>query len=310
MQTIKMTPKDFFLYAGAMVTLYWSAGSLIALLFAISNALFPDTLGTFDSYSSGMRFSIASLVIVFPVSVFLFIKIKKDVQSNPEKLLLSIRRWFFALTIFITAVAIIADGIYLLNTFLGGEVTARFVSKVLSVLVVSGLVFWYSLLEFRMQSGSPVQKQTAFVFGVPILVLVAVIYGFTVMGSPATARSLRLDAERVHHIETIQWQVVNYWQQKERFPKALEELEDPISGYKNPVDPETGVLYEYIMGEGLTFSLCATFELPTPSATTNATDAYLRDRPNQGFTHDAGYTCFERTVDPELYPPSKPILLR
>jgi len=309
MQKPTMTPKDFFLYAGAMVALYWSSGSLIALLFAISNSLFPDTLGTFDPYSSGIRFAVASLVVVFPISLFLFKKIKSDVQAHPEKVQLSVRHWFFALTIFITAVALIGDGIYLLNTFLGGEVTARFISKVLSVLVVAGLVFWYSFTEFRADTEHPARNQTVFMYGTPVFILVVIIYGFTVMGSPTTARNLRMDADRVRDIETIQWQVVNFWQQKERFPKVLQELEDPISGYRNPLDPNTGLPFEYTLGEGLTFSLCATFELPAPKTPKNATNPYLQDRAGQSFEHDAGYTCFERTIDPELYP-AKPLLVR
>lgn len=298
-----MTPKDFFLYVGAMVALYWSAGSLIALLFTISDAVFQDELQYyFDPYSSGMRFAIASLVVVFPISLLLFRKIKQEVSEHKEKLLLPVRRWLYALTIFITAVTLIGDGISLLNTFLGGEVTARFISKTISILVVAGLILWYSWREIRSSPDQPVQTQKAFMYGTPALVLAIIIYSFTVMGSPTTARNLRFDAERVQDISAIQWQIVNYWQQKEALPKSLAELEDPISGYRNPVDPRTGSVYEFRLGEGASFTLCATFDLPSPETPKGATNLHLRDPASQSFEHGVGHTCFERVIDPELYP--------
>ena len=56
-----------------MLTLYWSAGALIALLFRIIDTVFKDRLDYYlDPYSSGIRFALASLIVVFPLSLFLF----------------------------------------------------------------------------------------------------------------------------------------------------------------------------------------------------------------------------------------------
>ena len=166
MERQKTTPRDFFLYLGAMVTLYWSAGSLIALFFTIIDAIFKDQLNYyFDPYSSGIRFAIASLIVVFPVSVLLFRSIKGDVMGEPAKLLLPIRRWFFAFTVFLTSAALIGDIIALLNTFLGGEITTRFVLKVASVIVVAGLVFWYCFLELRTKPEAPAVVRKEFLWG-------------------------------------------------------------------------------------------------------------------------------------------------
>src|SRR3989344_1321840 len=217
MERQKTTPRDFFLYLGAMVTLYWSAGSLIALFFTIIDAIFKDQLNYFfDPYSSGIRFAIASLIVVFPVSVLLFRSIKGDVMGEPAKLLLPIRRWFFAFTVFLTSAALIGDIIALLNTFLGGEITTRFVLKVASVIVVAGLVFWYCFLELRTKPEAPAVVRKEFLWGAPILVLAAVITGFAVMGSPSAIRALRFDERRVQDLGSIQWEIVNYWEQKSK----------------------------------------------------------------------------------------------
>ena len=299
METSKTTQKDFFLYVGAMITLFWSAGSLIALLFAIVDAVFKDQLGYYvDPYSGGIRFAIASLVVAFPVSILLFKTIKRDVVLHPEKLLLSVRKWLFALTIFVTSVALVGDVIALLNTFLGGEITTRFVLKVLSVLAVAGLMLWYALLELRAHPENPARVRKEFLWGTPVLVLLAIVYGFSIMGSPTLVRSLRFDEQRVLDLQSIQWHVVNYWQQKGKLPKSLADINDPISGYKNPRDPHTKEEYKLVLGEGQSFKLCAVFEQKSP----NRGEVITKPYGVENWNHEAGAVCFLRVIDTELYP--------
>lgn len=304
MEKLKLTPKDFFLYIGALLTLYWSAGALIALLFAIVDTVFRDELqGYVDPYSGGIRFAIASLIVVFPIALVLFTAIKRDALQNPQKFLLPLRRWLYAITIFVTAAALIGDFIALLNQFLGGELTARFVYKALSVLVVAGFVFWFCLLEIRVRGETPRGIRKEFLGGAILIVLASIVYGFVVMGSPATIRKLRFDERRVGDLQGIQWQIVNYWQQKGRFPKSLADLEDPISGYVVPRDPKTKGPYEFSLGQGYAFTLCAAFELPGRTEGQSRIAKPYPDGFSENWEHGTGRTCFERVLDPELYPP-------
>ncbi len=308
MEKPKLTPKDFFLYLGALATLYWSAGSFIALLFTIVDTQFRDELQYYsDPYSGGIRFAIASLIVVFPLSLFLFRAIKKDALTNPQKLLLPLRRWLYAVTIFVTAAALVGDLIALINGFLGGELTTRFALKVLAVLVVAGIIFWYCLLEIRVKPGAPARVRQEFLWGTALLVLASIVYGFIVMGSPNTIRKLRFDERRVSDLQQIQWQVVNYWQQKGYLPEKMESLQDPISGFIPPTDPETDEPYVYIRGKETNFTLCSTFELPNKEGAAGIEIPYaIKLRADNSFgenwEHEAGRVCFERTIDQELYP--------
>ncbi len=311
----KTTPRDFFLYVGAMVTLYWSAGSLMALFFAIVDAVIHDNLDYYvDPYSGGIRFAIASLVVIFPISLILFTVLKRDALKQPERFLLPLRRWLYALTVFVTSVALIGDIVALLNSFLGGELTTRFLLKAVAVLVVAGLVFWFSLLEMKIKPDQPMGVRKPFLWGTALLVLATIVYGFAVMGSPTTIRKMRFDERRVGDLSMLQNQIVfNFWQLKGRLPKTLEELNDPISGVALPSDPDTGKGYGYSTDSAKTFSLCANFDLP--SATTNTRGVKTAptlvspvgygESKGQDFTHSAGRICFERTIDSELYPYTK-----
>jgi hypothetical protein len=98
----KVTPKDFFLWAAAMIFFYWSIFALIALLFAYIDHAFPDALvGYVDPYSSGMRFSMASIIVFFPLYLYLMYVIRKDIMRDPSRNELWVRRWLIVLTIFV-----------------------------------------------------------------------------------------------------------------------------------------------------------------------------------------------------------------
>ena len=79
-------------------------------------------------------------------------------------------------------------------------------------------------------------------------------------------------------------------------------IEDDISGYIVPTDPITKQPYEYNVKGAETFELCATFDL-----TSQPEQAIKRPGGEQSWQHDTGRTCFERTIDKELYPPDSEV---
>jgi len=313
----RTTPLDFFLVLGMIAALYVSVGSLLTLLFDIINYQFPDALAYYaDPYSGSMRFAVASLVILFPIYLLITWYLDRDYTTYPEKRVFAVRRWLIFFTLFIAGVGVIIDLIVLINTFLGGEITTRFILKVLAVLAVAGGVFWYYILDIRRDI-----RPRLFMMLSGAFVLISIVGSFFIMGSPTTQRDYRFDARRVSDLQQLQWQVANHWQQKEKLPLALSELEDALQGIIIPKDPETGIPYEYriVPGKNLTFELCATFA--QPSRDLKGRGAYdgigmSSPYPRGGgfddapyFKHGEGKGCFERTIDPDLFPPhpEKPV---
>jgi len=306
---IKTAPKDFFVFIGAMAALYGSAVSLINLLFEIINALFPDPLSfNYDNFSSGMRWSIASLIIVFPIYIFLSRFINKDLAANFLKKNLGVRKWLTYLTLFVAGVAIITDLILLINTFLGGEITARFAFKVLAVLIVAGTVFAYYLYDLKRDAGQKSGKRKLLVWAVSFAVLVSIIGGFFIMGSPFTLRMKRFDERRVNDLQNIQYQIVNFYQKKGELPNNLDELKDPIAGFNIPLDPDSAVPYGYEKVANLNFKLCADFSLGSDTqidskGATRPVPVFLGDNYlNENWQHEKGLVCFDRKIDKDLYP--------
>lgn len=308
-----MTPKDFFVHVGTMVALYVSSISLITLLFQIINVAFPDSLYSFyDPYSSGIRWAVASLTIIFPLYIFLSWFLEREYKVMPEKLELGIRRWLTFLTLFVAGIAVTIDLIVLINSFLGGEVTARFGLKVLAVFVVAGLVFAYYLWDLRKNTATSTQIPKIFA-GVSVIVVIgSIVSGFIVMGSPQTQRLMRYDNQKTSDLQNIQWQIINYWQQKQTLPENLTALADPISNFTTPVDLQSNEMYEYRKVSDLSFELCADFNLESRDFARSSGKSSLGypapygfDESSINWQHGPDRTCFTRTIDPKLYPPVK-----
>ena len=122
--------RDAFMYLVLFSTLYWSAYHLGSLLFDIINVTFPDPATdqvAFLPYArSAMRWSISSLIVAFPVFLYMSWLVARDIAADPNKRHSKVRRWLTYLTLFFASSLIIGDVITLLYNLLGGEITIRF----------------------------------------------------------------------------------------------------------------------------------------------------------------------------------------
>ncbi len=304
----KVTPKDFFLWAGAMIALYGSVIALITLLFEYIDYAYPDPFAYWvDPFSGGIRFAMATLIVLVPLTIILMRLIRSDIVRFPEKADLWVRKWALVLTVFIAGATVVGDLIALVNTFLGGDFTTRFVLKVLVVLLVAGGVFLHFLADLRGYWVANPSRAKLVGVAAGIAVLVSIISGFFIMGTPGEVRLLRYDSQKVSDLQNIQWQVINYWQQKEELPANLDQLKDPISGAVIPVDPQTGGDYTYRVTKApYTFELCAEFNSDSadmPQVNGKVVSSPYGGIEGENWQHGVGETCFERTIDPERYPP-------
>ena len=300
-------PRDVFLHLLVIVTLYWSSITFVTLLWQFINNFLPDVLTDAYQYQAKfelMRFAVSSLFIVFPLFIFVYWFLNKIYKKEAVVRESKIRKWLLYFTLFVAALVVIGDLVTVINNLLGGETTLRFILKALSVLLVAGFVFGYYLDDVRRETPSGLGKIFAWVSGV--LVAVAIIASFFVIGSPTTARLTQFDNQKLSDLQTIQQQIVNYWQTKEKLPNDLNDLNDSISGFRVPIDPQSKTNYEYtiIDSEKLSFNLCANFNKQSDNKNEQITKPmYYDSLYTQNWNHPAGYFCFARTIDKQLYPP-------
>jgi len=147
-----LSAREAFLYLVLFATLYLSAWHLGSLLFDLINRALPDPAdpGFFGrNLAQSMRWSTASVLIAFPVFLYVARYLGKELARSPVKRLSAIRRWLTYLTLFLAAIVLVGDMITLVYNLLGGELTARFVLKVLVAALIAGTIFGYYLIDLR-----------------------------------------------------------------------------------------------------------------------------------------------------------------
>lgn len=331
LQKQTLSPKFFFVSLGVIITLITSVSTFLSLLFETLTKKYPDVLNSSYSYGysfydfNTLRTTLATLIIVFPVFLILSYFWKKIRNKGLGKYDSFIFKWMLYIIIFLASVIIIVDLVTLVNYFVSGEITKRFIFKIIGTGLVAGLVGFNYIYELKNYDNNLKKIIPRVISAVSFLLVVFLIsWSFNIMGSPAKQRSWRLDEKRLGDLQNIQSQIINYWQQKQKLPEKLSDLSNPMTGYSLPVDPEfeVGKVYNYSIKNKLTFEICATFteDMPKgwqengygggvmPMYNNSKMDIAVSSAPyyggvNDSWDHTKGRTCFERTIDPDIYPP-------
>ncbi len=316
-------PKDVFLQLFAIATLYICAINFLVLSFQYINILIPDILDTQNYYGYGQTFSygplrlaIASLIVVFPIYAFTTWFLNQDYEKNPLKRNIRIRKWLIYFTLFIAALVIIGDLVSLLFKFLEGEITLRFILKVLAILFVACSIFIYYIWEIKKFENEQIRVKFSkpikiFQYAVSLIITIVVIAGFFIAGSPKQARIMQLDQKRIQDLQFIQQEILNYWLNKAELPTSLSQIKDDMRGIVLPHDPETNEEYQYQKTGQFSFKLCANFIKASQTyQKENSPKTNIPKYPEPGFftdqknwEHPQGFFCFERTIDKDYYKP-------
>ena len=148
-----LSAREAFIYLVLFGTLYTSAYYLGSLIFDIINLTVPDPSQESEYYATyvqqSMRWSISSLIVAFPVFLYLSWMMERQVGRDPMKRASKVRRWLTYLTLFASACALIGDVTTLVYNTLGGELRIRFGLKIVTVALIAGTAFVYYLRDLR-----------------------------------------------------------------------------------------------------------------------------------------------------------------
>jgi hypothetical protein len=144
--------REAFMYVLMFTTLYLSAYHLGSLAFDFINISFPDA--TAHEYAraatdASMRWAVSAIIVSFPVFLYVAWLIGREVSADATKRTSKARRQLTYLTMFLAAALLIGDVTTLLYNFLGGDLSVRFVLKILTVAAIAGSSFGYYLRELR-----------------------------------------------------------------------------------------------------------------------------------------------------------------
>src|SRR3989338_8098400 len=107
-----------------------------------------------------------------------------------------------------------------------------------------------------------------------VIVLIALVWGFVLAGSPGTERQRKFDDRRVDDLRAISQEIINIvyegkaWREPDQkptkpIPPTLKEVAAQAQYQQLRItDPETKESYELRVTDATHYELCATFDLP------------------------------------------------
>ena len=269
---VSSSPKETFLFLMLFATLYTAAFALGSVLFDMINLALPQPGEMAQPTIISLRYGIASVIVAFPLFLFMCRVIARESMRNPGQRISPSRRWLTYLTLFIASISIVADLITLLVRFLEGDITSRFILKVIVVPVLAGGAFIYYLRELRKEETTPsvefgvTRTARLGLAGLIAAVLVILGLGFWFAGSPINARLLAQDAQRVQDLSNIAWRVGQYYANKGALPESLAACEiNPNTHIEQKADRVTNQPYQYGIVDSTHFKVGAAFSLPSGS---------------------------------------------
>lgn len=155
-----------------------------------------------------------------------------------------------------------------------------------------------------------------------VLTVLALLYGFSTIPSPAKQRDLKLDHKRVTDLGELQYSIDEYYRTNYILPASLNEVKPTSYSYLSKelskTDPETNQPYEYSKISDKKYQLCATFTTDSESDMDEYdSENYSYSSYKNKFKHPEGRYCFELDTpvvyrpypSPTFYmlPPLKPI---
>lgn len=151
--------RDAFFYLLAFITLGVWTQALGEMAFIFIDHLIPDSLNPYYSDPSWqVAFCLARLIVAYPVYLVLMRQLHRDLATYREKYFSGVRKWLTYLTLWVTSLIGIGTLITFLTSFLRGELTPRFLLKVLVVLVLDGGVLWYYSHWIRRKPRAKLQR--------------------------------------------------------------------------------------------------------------------------------------------------------
>lgn len=283
------------------------------LYYEIIDAYFPDPM--LLSYSSSgygsfvnteaVHYSIAALIIACPFFFFASRLWFRRFRQEEVKIETAFTKGITYLVLLVCSVVLVGDLIAILFTFFQGEMSIRFFLKALVVFALAGTVFgWYFFERREIQYKKIVPKKVFlnFLGGASTFIVVGVIFGFLIAGSPQIARMRAFDDQRSQQLSDLASCINNFAFEYQRLPRDFKELQKSTYSYcaENISDPETRAPYSYrIIMESKTvgmtregeFELCAEFSLDS----SQGNDALYLPNDSKWWTHKAGKECYEIT---------------
>jgi len=288
--------KFAFFYLLSLVALIFMALSTGMIIFQIINKNMVDIINQYQGRFSedALKFAISALIISTPIFYLTIWQIIKNLKSGVLDKDSGIRKWLTYLILLITSVVALGWLIGVINTFLDGDLTTKFILKAITAIFIAAAVFTFYLYDIKRESVAKTDNIIKIYFYGSLIIVIAVFIAslFTVE-SPTRTRNRKIDEAMLENFSLINNDISMYFEDYEKLPDSLDVLVNEYNflGNRDLVDPETKQAYEYKIIDDKTYEICATFR------TSNLEEEderykYVMDTSR----HDMGYQCLKQKI--------------
>ncbi|HET6276729.1 MAG TPA: DUF5671 domain-containing protein [Candidatus Cybelea sp.] len=139
--------RDAFYYLLNFITLGFWTVALGQIFYRLIAYWLPDTTSTpyFLSLRDEIAWQVATVIVAFPVFLFVHSLIQRELRSRPDLYYSGIRRWLTYLALVIAAIVVLGDAAWVIEALIQGEVTLKFILDSVVLFVIGGGVFLYYL---------------------------------------------------------------------------------------------------------------------------------------------------------------------
>jgi hypothetical protein len=140
--------RDAFLYLLNFIMLGFWTVALGEIWYQLIARWFPDIPSSYytdQSLRDAIAGQIATVIVTFPIFLFVHSLIQKELSRRRDLYDSGIRKWLTYIALVLAALVVLADAIWFLTSLLRGELTVRFILDELVLLVLGGGVFAYYL---------------------------------------------------------------------------------------------------------------------------------------------------------------------
>lgn len=296
----KNTAKTFVLQLGSLIALYVSITALVILLFGVINLRFPDEAAYYwedEGARQSIRAAIAMLIVFFPTFIALTRINNQARRRESSGHYTGLTKWVIYLSLLVGGGIMLGDLVTVINYFLNGEITTRFLLKAFVLFAIICGAFAYYMHDVKGYFQKEEKKSIYAGIIASIVVLASVISGVAYIETPKEVREMRLDEQQIQDLQTIQFRIEEYYAVRDGFPESIDDL---FIDERAPTAPSGRPEYRYILTGERTYQLCATFAAESTDRGGRLSIAAPVKEINYNWDHGVGETCFERVIQQEV----------
>lgn len=289
--------KYAFYYMLSLVALIFMSLATGGIIFQIINKNIKDILSQFTvSYSTEvMKIAISALIISAPIYFLTMRTIFRNLTSGALPKESGIRKWLTYLILFVSSVVMLVWLIATINTFLGGDLTMKFILKAVTAIFIAASIFTFYYYDLKRDVSIGLKDNTMkiYLYGSLAIILAAFVGALFNVESPSVTRAKKFDGAILNDFNQIDGAIQGYYQNNQKLPDNLDQIKTdfPYITDKELTDERTGEKFDYKIAGDKAYELCATFL--TSNKDNTATDYYTyKDQ----WPHDVGFQCLKKTI--------------